>query len=317
MNNIVKYQKLTELYRRDDRVRDFIIDFFKTKKDKNDKVSVRCVSFQDKVRGLHYRYGWNEQKALVGLDIENFWKRVGSAKGMAMFFYEYLFDPYVTDSEYNHWEYVRESDGNIVIDSNGKRKIRILHNYDIIGSSIVFEIDAPSDKENGGGSGYSGNKIDIFDKKYYSLFMWTKKRVEQKLELLGARYNCLFSGNGIYIIIESAFFNEFENMDLIKFRKIKQYMFEDIQPFVTKNMRGSGGHPIIDLRDIGWATYFKVPFTFHETRDRMVIPIGKGHIDREWLDHVTNFNGADEYDIISDENISDILKNCEWEFGIW
>jgi hypothetical protein len=299
MNNIMKYQKLTELYRRDERVRDFILDFFKTRK------GIRCVSFQDKTRGIHFRYGWNEQKALSGLDIENFWMRERNANGMAMFFYEYIFDPYVTDPQYNHWVYVKGSDGNVVTYSNGRKKIAILHDYYIIGSSIVFEIDAPQTK-NGSGS---GDKVDIFDPKYYPLFMWVKKRVEQELDRKGVIYNSLFSGNGIYIICESAFFNEIEDMNLVKFRETKHNMFEKIQPFGVR-----GNNPSIDTRDIGWATYYKTPFTFHETRDRMVIPISRGYINKEWLDHVTNINT--EY-VTSEANISDILKRCEWEKDIW
>jgi hypothetical protein len=310
MNNFDKYKLITELYRRDERVKNFILSFFKTRR------GVRCSCFQDKSRGVHYRYFYNEQKALGKLTFDNFWDRVGNAKGMAIFFYEYIFDEWATDPGVNHWEYVIDDNGDIVVDNKGKPKVRIFHNDSIIGSSIVFEIDAPSvpsvDKDDRVEEMKNSGKIDFFDSRYYEEFMWVKARVEQKLDMLGAKYNCLFSGNGIYIIVETAYFDEIENMNLYKMRKTKQNMFSQIQPFPPDSNKK--GHPVIDLRDIGWALYFKVPFSFHETRDRMVIPISKGYINREWLDRVTDMNY--EY-AMTKENIDDILGKCGWIFDIW
>jgi len=301
MHNTQKYEKIMEIYRKDERVRNFILEFFKTRK------GVRCISFQDKLRSAYWRYGWNEQKALTGLNIENFWNRIGDAKGLTSFFYGYIFDDVVTNPNVYHWEYVKDDNGDILVDNHGKKKIKILHDYDIIGDSIVFEIDAPKAKK---GHYNIGGKVDIFDKNYYSLFMWVKTKVEQELDRLGIKYNCLFSGNGIYIIIQSIYFEE-HNIDLEKMRNIKQNMFEKVQPFVV-NKKSSV--PAIDIRDIGWALYFKSPFTFHEIADRMVIPVSKGYINREWLDNATDINS--KY-VISSDNITDILKRCKWDVEIW
>lgn len=299
MNNLDKWKKMTDLYRKDERVRDFILNFFQTRK------GIRCACFQDGTRGIYWRFGWNEQKALTGIDIENFWRRIGAAKGLAIFFYTYIFDDIVTDPGIYHWEYEKNNKGEYILKADGSKKVIILHDYDVIGGNIAFDIDIPHIKG-------VNRKNDFFNKKWYEEIMWVKCRVEQIFDRMGVKYNCIFSGNGIYLVTESTFFDELKSqgldMDLSKFKRTSVNMREKMQPFP------GGGHPVIDLRDIGWATYLKIPWTFHESRNRMSIPISKGYIYRNWLQTVTNLN---EKYTLSKANIDDILERCKWVNNIW
>lgn len=310
MDNIIKYQKILQLYKSDQRVVDFIINFFKVRR------GVRCVAFQDKTIGTYYRYGHNNQKTLTTLTSDNFIQKQESAKGLATFFYEYIFARIVMNANARHFTYKTDPDtGKYVIDKDGKLVIEIIHNDHIIGSSITLDIDAPRNIQ--------GYKIDCLDKKYYEDFMYTKYKIERSLDTLNIQYNWMFSGNGFYCIIESMYFDEDNYESLQIFRKTKRNLINDIQPLTNqfKKLKIDGRvkqisippfRPIIDINDKGWANYHKIPFTFHERKPRMTIPLSKGYIERDWLKLVIDIAYTTEYDVVTD-----ILNKCGWDFNIW
>lgn len=272
MENLTKHTKMLNLYRNDDRVKEFILKFF------NVRTGIRARAFQDKSKKLYYRYGWKGQENLVPLTGAYFFQQIENAKA-AIFFYEYLFDDRVTKRDIKKDEIVG-------------------HNDKITGATFVFEIDMPRDEDN--------KKYDFFD--HFSKIMVVKRRVEIELKQRKIEYNCVFSGNGIYIIIESLYLKDV-NKDVYWLRGLRRSYVKMLNrvTYVTKPI------PVVDDRELGWANYFKIPFTFHESRDRMTIPISKGYIDKEWLDKATNL--SNDY-CMTKENITDIIQKSKW-VKIW
>ena len=120
-------------------------------------------------------------------------------------------------------------------------------------------------------------------------------------------YNLQFSGNGIYIHIEGYYEEDLlepnafkDNMiNLIDILKEKEDLGDDIKVHVCNNK-------------IPWNKYFKIPFTFHESRPRISIPLPKGKLDEKWIDEHSNVNNImNDYSLIKE-----IINNAGWN-KIW
>lgn len=269
MKNIDKHYKMMELYKNDNRVVNWILQFFDVKR----QGVVRARAFQDKTRRIYYRYGWALQENLVGLEKTYFLQQVDNAKA-AIFYYEYIFNNRVSQ-----WDVKKES-----------------HNDNIVGITMTFEIDVPI------------KGVNIFSDRYWDDFMFQKYKIEKELERQGEEWNCLFSGNGIYIICESRYIDEEGIRKLQELRDIRKRIIDRLT--LTSSNGGIFGRPVIDARDLGWANYFKAPFTYHETIDRFTFPIKKGNIDRKWLQSICDINSIDK------DKIIEILNECKWR-KIW
>lgn len=278
---------MLQLYKSDQRVVDFITQFFKVRR------GVRCVSFQNRLTKTFWRYGYHKQKALTTLTTDNFMQKQESAKGLATFFYEPIFDPIVMNPGVVHYKYMTDTNtGKYIRDKKGKPKLEILHNQKVIGLSMIFEIDCPASK--------TGSKLNMFDTKMYDEVMELKLHVEKELDDVETEYGEIFSGNGFYFKTKIFYCDE-EEMNYQELRDIRQDIIDDMQLFVNTEDKP---YPVIDSRDLGWANYFKIPFTFHEIKDILTIPVQKGYIDREWLYNATNLNLDST---LSKENITNIL----------
>lgn len=293
MDHLSKAAKLNELYSTDSRIKDFILKFFKVRK------GVRCVAFQYAPDKIFWRYRNPTTKGLGTLDNNNFQRRMDLATdaGVATFFYEYIFDEIVLMYPTKNFIYETDSKGQYILEDNGRTRVRILHNDRIIGSSITIDVDAPRNK--------LGYRINMLDRKYYEDFMYVKYRIEKALDNLGVKYNIVFSGNGIYFILKSIFLDE-DEYTLQEFQETKWNLLVDIQPLTTSK---NCPRPMIDLGDISWASYHKIPWTFHESRPRLTIPLSPGYIDWKWLNTVTDIG------YVTDQNIiNEILKQAEWKW---
>lgn len=290
MDHKTKAAKLNELYSTDSRIKDFILKFFNTRK------GVRCVAFQYAPDKTFWRYFYPKAKKLGTLNEKNFQERMNLATeaGAATFFYEYIFDEIVLMYGTKNYIYETDDKGQYILDDSGRTIEKILHNDRIIGSTITIDVDAPRDK--------LGYRINMFNRKYYDDFMYAKYRIEKTLDNLGIKYNIVFSGNGIYFVLKSMFFDE-KGYTLPEFRETRANLLNDIQPLMGYL------RPTIDLLDLGWANYHKIPWTFHETRPRFTIPLPSGYIDWKWLNTVTDIG------YVTDQNIiNEILEQSEWKW---
>lgn len=275
MDNIAKHNKMMDLYKSNNGVEDWILKFYSVRR----PGVVRTRAFQDKTRRIYYRYGWALQENLAGLTKGNFLQQINNAK-VALFFYEYLFNKKV-----------------LAFDATKDK-----HNDNIVGTTMTFEIDVP----------FKGAGVDLFSNRYWDDFNYQKYVIEKELEKGGEEWNCIFSGNGAYIVSQSRYMDEEDINGLQELRDIRKTIIEKLSLVSS----GRWGRPVIDSRDLGWANYFKAPFTYHETRDRFTFPIKKGNIDRKWLQDMCDINNICGDDTDSKGKIAEILRECKWK-SIW
>ncbi len=163
-----------------------------------------------------------------------------------------------------------------------------------IGMNAILEIDTPyvSLEE-------KSPRIDFFD--CINDINNTIKIIDKELENINEKYNMMFSGNGLYFILEG-YYNEDTFMD---YKENFINLFENMQ----KNGLGDKLKVHIDNKLAPWNDYMKIPFTFHERKPRITVPLPKGDIDTEWLKRVSHTtNIMNNYTIISE-----IIKTANWE----
>lgn len=163
-----------------------------------------------------------------------------------------------------------------------------------IGMNAILEIDTPyiSLKE-------KSPRVDFFD--CINDINNIIKIIDKELENLNEKYNMMFSGNGLYFILEG-YYNEDSFMD---YKENFINLFENMQ----KNGLGDKLKVHIDNKGAPWNDYMKIPFTFHERKPRITVPLPKGDINIEWLKRVSNIdNVMNDYSIITE-----IIKTAKWE----
>lgn len=169
-----------------------------------------------------------------------------------------------------------------------KSKPFIVFNPLIIGMSPCIEIDV---------------KTDFF--KSYNQTMYLKNLIETSIDDMGFKYNSSFSGNGIYTIMESYYFDERDDNYIDMFETIKTFM-EDINKKMKKKFNKSKAN--IDDKLCFWAKYFKAPFTYSKP-NRISLPLSNGEINKKWLISMCKI---EELDI----HFEEIIKESNWE-KIW
>lgn len=171
-------------------------------------------------------------------------------------------------------------------------RIKMFEDYEL-GINAFLDLDMPEDPE-----GKNAKRLNFFD--HIDEFNVVLSKIDKILKKNGEKYNLMFSGNGIYVLFQGYYednLDEYvENMkNLID--HLKESELGDKSKVHVCNTRAP------------WNDYHKLPFTFHETRPRMSLPLKKGKLDGEWLNRVSNVNN-----VMKDYNIiNEIIKKCRWE----
>lgn len=264
----VKKDNMISLYS-NQKVLDFINNYFDVKK------GVRCsVGHKKDYKSPSYYKHFNNMtclRTLPFLDKDNI---VSLLEFNCLHSFMYIFDEKVIDGFImpNYISQIKNS---------------------IIGINAIFEIDSPYNSNRKG-----KRRLDIFD--HIEEMNQLIYAVDKELEKQGEDYNMLFSGNGIYIILEGYYENNW---------------FDYAENFESlfSNMKNSGyGDKLkvhIDNNKIPWNDYMKIPFTFHEKKDRISVPLAKGEINGEWLNRVSNVNNI----INNCDIVDEVISKCRWK----
>lgn len=176
---------------------------------------------------------------------------------------------------------------------------REIMKYSLEGINAVIEIDSPEEPDS-----EKAKRTNFFD--YIPEFNAVINRLDKILTELGEDYNIQFSGNGIYIILEGYYEDNLQDY-VDNFVNLLDNLRE-------KENLGDLLKVHVDNKAAPWNDYFKIPFTFHEKRPRMSIPLQKGEIDKEWLDAVSNINSImNDYNTTNNYKVIDeIIKKANW-----
>lgn len=289
MDNL--HEEIIEFYKRNPEVVKFILDFFKLKKGKKG-VRSRVIHNMREGRApvIYCEYG---KICFTDINENNFWKQM-SIPG-TVHFREWAYD-----------ETVRKVDS------------RKIEGYEFeeyrIGISVVLDIDAPTVVFNG-----QEVKVPFFEDIYFDDFQMAKRIVEKELDEMRLEYNCLFSGNGIYLIIESEYPKDTDDMfrpgmtnylnyfwDVLYVSKIRTNIVD-----INRILEENGVLCSIDPRWKAWSVYHKIPFTYHGSKDRLSIPLSRGDMDKDWMNYVTDIKNLDNINVI------EIIKRANWRTDIW
>jgi len=170
---------------------------------------------------------------------------------------------------------------------------KTMYTENILGMNQVIDLDMPEDPK-----GEKARRLNFFD--HIDEFNVVISKIDKKLTDLEENYNLMFSGNGIYFVLEgyyednlSVYIDNIINL----IDHFKETEFGDKSEVHVCNNAAP------------WNDYFKLPFTFHESRPRMSVPLRKGKIDGDWLDKVSDIsNVMNDYSIVDD-----IIEKCRWE----
>lgn len=169
-----------------------------------------------------------------------------------------------------------------------------------VGLNAVIELDSPDDP-----SSDKAKRLTFFD--HIAEFDSVISKIDKILENETTEYNLMFSGNGIYVMLEG-YYGE----DLLEEGCFKQNFSNLLDTLKEKEGLGDKMRVHVDNAKAPWNDYFKICFTFHETRPRISIPLPKGKLDGKWIDKVSNVNNVmNDYSIIDE-----IIKKAEWK-KIW
>lgn len=162
-----------------------------------------------------------------------------------------------------------------------------------IGINAVIELDSPDDPNSD-----KAKRLSFFD--YINEFNIAISHIDKTLTNLTTDYNLMFSGNGIYIILEGYYEDNLEDY--------KENFINLLDTLKEKEELGDKLKVHIDNWKAPWNDYFKIPFTFHDSRKRISIPLPKKELDGEWINRVSNSDN-----IINDYNtIDEIIQKANW-----
>ncbi len=163
----------------------------------------------------------------------------------------------------------------------------------IKGMNAVIEIDAPYENESEG-----AKRKDFFS--HIKDFNNTIKQLDKILNERGEEYNMMFSGNGIYFLLEGWYEDDID---------IYTKDFINIIDNLKETELGNELKAHIDNKAAPWNDYFKIPFTFHEKKPTISCPLPKGEIDSDWLYRVSNIDNIfKDYTTI----INEIIHEAQW-----
>lgn len=270
-------QQRIEFYNINNKVIDFLNKYFNVSKGKRCIVGHVKDMYKLKRQPTYRIYGNNQCRALTIPDaitntyspLKDYW---------TVHSYMYIFNECVLN-----W-------------TNLSMRKEIMKNS-LVGLNAVIELDSPEVPNS-----ETAVRTSFFD--YIQDFDLAINHIDKKLTNLGEDYNLMFSGNGIYIILEG-------------------YYEDNLQDYITnfinlidtlKEVEGLGNSlkVHVDNKSAPWNDYFKIPFTFHEKRQRISIPLPKEKLDEEWIDYISHTDN-----IINNNHISwcvnDIIKKANWK----
>jgi len=113
----------------------------------------------------------------------------------------------------------------------------------------------------------------------------------------------LFSGNGIYYILET-FYSSRKKVDEYSSKLVE--MMNDINVIAAKKKIKT----LVDFTDtLPWNDFFKIPFTLHYKYDRLSIPLNKDEkISKQYLEKYSNI----EYLTKNETETNYVIKNSGW-----
>lgn len=317
---MIEENKKIEWYRNNPDVVDFICDFFEIKK-KNKGYrgmsGIRTRVIQDiwnRKEPLHYCM-W-DKKCLIGINKNNFWQQI-KIPGV-LHFREVVYDKEClrvldeSKGEYEGYEFEENR----------------------IGISVCFDIDAPHVEISDGKGGKREVKGSMFE--YWDDFNKAKVVIEKELEETGRDWNCIWSGNGVYLVVET-WYAPFDNTGKngIKINGSengsengsgdKNNYFWDVK--IASKIMATFRDINLIFKDKGirchideiwkfWSIFHKAPFTVHGRMDALSIPIPKGELDLGWMKNNTITGIRGNGSRLEEIDVSDIMKQCNWR-QIW
>jgi len=217
-------------------------------------------------------------------------------------FYECIFDEKILNEELISKEITTLGEElNIDIrEKEGLKEVRsMVYNTHIIGMSVCFDIDSPKYE--------SGEKVNCFD--IWDRFMFVKYKVEWILKSMGIDYICVFSGNGIYVITEDLYVDNYDDFEYLIYKTDE--VIDHINNYVNRYYKGKI-HPAIDKKKKSWWNYDKVPFTYHTKWHRITIPLPKGKVDMEYVKRVGNIDIFEKNNIEYTKEIIEKVGDNKW-----
>ena len=189
---------------------------------------------------------------------------------------------------------VLRNERNEIVISGGKPKVDIRK---ILGTEILYDLDIASYTKTQG--------LSFFDKpvfnEYIKAIELTQKFVEQRWGV--EDYKLGFSGNGIYVVLPSILFGDF-NMNFEMFDD----QFKDSRITLLDLFKKNDVTKVVLEEKYAWNRYFKILGTFHLNRERLSIPLNKDELlDYDWMKEITDIKTGLEGNVFKE-----ILKRANW-----
>ncbi len=311
---MIEESRKIEWYRNNPEVVDFICDFFEIKKKnkgyKGEKgeAGIRTRVIQDiynKREPIHY-CSW-DKKCLIGINKDNFWQQI-KIPGV-LHFREVIYDKEClrildkSKGEYEGYEFEENR----------------------IGISVCFDIDAPHVEISDDKGGKREIKGNIFN--YWDDFNRAKTVAEKELEETGKDWNCIWSGNGAYLVMESWYapFDDTGKNGIKVGTGDKNNYFWDVK--IASKIMATFRDINLIFKDKGirchideiwkfWSIYHKSPFVVHGMRDVLSIPIPKGELDMGQMKKNTITGVRGDGSRLEEIDIGSIINECGWK-KIW
>lgn len=172
----------------------------------------------------------------------------------------------------------------------------------IVGINYSIDLDAPHDSLEKG-----AKRLNFFD--YISEFNLAIEKITKRLDEIGEKYNIMFSGNGIYIMLGGYY----EDIDGDVMNYVRDIDIE-IENMKINFDLGNKLKVHIDNVTLAWNKYVKLPFQPHGSYgNRYSIPIPIGYIgddkdNKDWIMRACSN--------LDKDNVNDIIKTANWR-KIW
>jgi hypothetical protein len=273
-------------------VKEFIDDFFDVKK------GVRCINCHEEdmyklKREPVYRLWENGKCRAYTLPDVITGKYDALRDYQCAHSYIYIFDEYAL-----RWNNANES--------------KSMFTEHRVGINPLIELDAPDDPGSDKAKRLSFfDYVKEFDNAIEKVISVLKELTTEATKITGieydVEYNLQFSGNGIYIYLEGSYADT-----ILEKGGFVSNFINILDRLKEKEGLGDPMKVHVCNAKAPWNDYFKIPFTFHETRPRISIPLMKGKLDGEWIDRVSDINNImNDYSIVKE-----IVEKAKW-VKIW
>lgn len=287
--NLETHQKIINIYKGNPEIRKHIKNFLKTER------GIRPIAIQKRYPKFKKPIVWYPRNSNTFLDISKTGIKMLQETVGEMHFFECIFDDNIKNYELINQEIEQITIENPELyEKHGITAIRsIVYNKHIIGMSPCFDIDSPTDPK-------TNKKTDCFE--IWDRFMFIKQKIEKYLDDLGFEYQIVFSGNGIYIIMEECYFRNYD--EFLEFVDEINNIIIYINWYADQYYKYKI-HPNIDKKSKSWWNYDKTVFTYQSKSNRMTIYLPKGYVDKEYVKRITNIDTFTEHHVEYTKEIMD------------